>query len=39
MEPLKLTPKELAEMTIRDLEKRRKQREKGAKEGVIGAFN
>lgn len=34
MEPLKLTPKELVEMTIRDLEKRRKQREKGAKEAM-----
>ena len=28
MEPLKLTPKELAAITIRDIAKRRKQREK-----------
>ena len=28
METLNLTPKELAEMTIRDIEKKRQQREK-----------
>ena len=34
IEPSKLTPKELAAMTIRDLEKIRKQREKGSKEAT-----
>lgn len=34
MEPLNLTPKELAEMTIRDIEKKRQQREKGRKEAT-----
>lgn len=34
---LRLTPKELAAMTIKDIEKRRRQREKGAKEAT--SFN
>ncbi len=37
METLNLTPKELAEKTIRDIEKKRQQREKGRKEAT--SFN
>ena len=37
METLNLTPKELAEKTIRDIEKKRQQREKGRKEA--NSFN
>lgn len=37
METLNLIPKELAEKTIRDIEKKRQQREKGRKEAT--SFN